>query len=236
MTWIYNKNYVSRAELGIMAILANNNWKRPIYFANMLSSENFIGLDKYLVNEGLVYRLMPVEAEQPDAQISLVNVDTLYKNISQKYQWGNIAGMNHFDHDYRSFVNSYLFGETFNVALDTLIREGRMEEGRLVAVLAYENMPKKIVSGEHVFNNTVVVDTLFKTDEKNRAFALADKSLTYIDDQLNYYHALGNNLSAFDIRDMRLVVASLENYRKIVHEVGDEQLIARIKKLTVRYD
>src|SRR5690606_12314426 len=85
MKWTYNRDYVSRAELSIMAILATNNWERPVYFANMLSSDLFMGLDKYLINEGLVYRLMPIEANQPNA-VSLVNTDTLYKNLTEKFR------------------------------------------------------------------------------------------------------------------------------------------------------
>src|SRR5690606_40385233 len=63
MRWTYNRNYVSRAELAIMDILVNNNWERPIYFATTVPSENFMGLDKYLVSEGFALRLMPRSEE-----------------------------------------------------------------------------------------------------------------------------------------------------------------------------
>src|SRR5690606_39951824 len=124
------------AELGMMSILANNNWERPIYFANMLSSENFMGLDRYLVNEGLVYKLMPIEVQQPESQISIVNTDTLFDNITTKYKWGNIQNLHHLDNDYNVFVNKYLFRQTLGVAMDSLVREGKLEQGRQVALLA----------------------------------------------------------------------------------------------------
>lgn len=235
MQWVYNKDYVSRAELGMMAILVNNNWERPIYFANMLSSDNFMGLDKYLVNEGLVYRLMPVEAGQPDIGVSLVNTDTLYRNITQKYQWGNIAHMKHFDQDYRSFVQRYFWGETVGLALDTLMREGKTQEGSEVAILAYEKMPKKIVNVEHAYDNATVVDTLFKTKQQDRAVLLAGRSLAYIDDQLNYYSGIGSQLTTFDIRDMKLTVESLKRFKDVVSDAKNEELLAKVHSIEERY-
>lgn len=235
MQWTYNKSYVSRAELGMMAILANNNWERPVYFANMLSSDNFMGLDKYLVNEGLVYRLMPIEAGQPDKGVSLVNTDTLYKNITEKYQWGNISHMKYFDQDYRSFAHRYYWGETIGLALDTLMKEGKVEEGKQVAILAYENMPKKIVNAEHAYDNVTVVDTLFKTKEPERAVLLADKSLAYIGDQLGYYSSIGERLTSFDVRDMGLTVESLQRFKDVVTEAKNERLLAKIHSIEGRY-
>src|SRR5690606_37818709 len=40
MQWDYTLNYVSRAELSMLAILVNNNWKRPIYFTTTTPDEN----------------------------------------------------------------------------------------------------------------------------------------------------------------------------------------------------
>jgi len=44
-------------DLGVLAILKSTNWERPIYFAVTVSKDNKIGLDKFLVMEGLVYRV-----------------------------------------------------------------------------------------------------------------------------------------------------------------------------------
>ncbi|MGH2622317.1 MAG: protein O-mannosyl-transferase family, partial [Sphingobacterium sp.] len=73
MQWEYNQNHVSRAELSLMSILVNNEWKRPIYFTSASPSAIFMGMDKYLASEGLVYKLMPVEVGQPVDHQSIVN-------------------------------------------------------------------------------------------------------------------------------------------------------------------
>src|SRR5690606_26616316 len=78
MVWKYNKDYVSKAELAILDILVHNDWKRPIYFARTVPSDNYLGLDNYLVTEGFAYRLMPILAytqEDPSQQTERINTE-----------------------------------------------------------------------------------------------------------------------------------------------------------------
>lgn len=235
MRWSFNKNMVTRAEIGIMSILANNNWERPIYFANMLSSENFMGLDRYLVNEGLVYKLMPIEVQQPESQISVVNTDTLFKNITTKFKWGNIENTKHLDSDYKLFVNNYLFRRTLGVAMDSLLQEGRLDQGRQLAILTHQHLPKKIVNAEHATVNSIVVDTLFKTDRQELAREIAETSLNYIEENLAYFHAVDNQLSPFDMREVNLNTQALKHFKTLALTAKNQALIARIDAIEKRY-
>lgn len=231
MQWSYNKPYVSKAELSMLSIILHNNWERPIYFANMLGADNFIGLDKYLVNEGMVYRLLPIEKGQPEDEISLVNTATLYHNVTSKYVYGNIAMMNHFDVDYRRFVQSYLFDQTINLALDTLIKEEKLNEARDVALLAVQNMPKKIIDIKHVHSNAIVVDTLIKVQENEKAQELASRDIAYIESNLTYLVGKADKLTAFDRLEVDTTLDSLNRYKKIAATLGDEQLIAQVNRM-----
>ena len=233
--WKYNKPYVTKAELGMLSIILNNNWERPIYFANMLGAENFIGLEKYLFNEGLVYRLMPIEKGQTNNQISLVNTDTLYRNIKSKYVFGNIANIHHYDVDYRRFVQSYLFEKTINVALDTLLKENRKEEAREIALLALNNLPTRIVDIHHVNNNAVLVDTLLKTDKREIAEKLAKRNMNYIELNLSYLVGKADRLTAFDRIEVNATLDSLNRYKEIAAALGNEQLIAQVRKMEEKY-
>jgi len=46
----------------LLDFLATNNWKRPLYFANPSTVEDFMEIDQYCHLEGLVYKFMPVLA------------------------------------------------------------------------------------------------------------------------------------------------------------------------------
>lgn len=235
MQWNYNKPYVTKAELAILSIIMNNNWQRPIYFANMLGPENFIGLEKYLVNEGLVYRLMPIDRNQPNNQISLINTDTLYRNIRSKYAFGKIGAMHHYDVDYRRFVQTYLFDRTINQALDTLLKENRKEEAKELALLAVNNLPSRIVNIDQVRNNTMIVDTLIKTDKKDIAEKLAKRDIDFIEANLNYLVGKADKLTGFDRFEVQTTVDSLNRYKEITSALGNKQLIAQVKNIEQKY-
>jgi hypothetical protein len=50
-------------DLIIYEIVKSNNWQRPIYFSATVTDENFIGLDEYLVSEGMSKRLVPFKGD-----------------------------------------------------------------------------------------------------------------------------------------------------------------------------
>ncbi|MGN0002081.1 MAG: DUF2723 domain-containing protein [Sphingobacterium composti] len=235
MKWSYNKPYVTKAELSMLSIILNNNWERPIYFTNMLGSENFIGLDKYLVNEGLVYRLMPIEKGQPQDEISLVNTDTLYRNVKSKYVYGSISNLKHYDIDYRRFVQSYLFDQTLNVALDTLIKENRIQEAKEIALLTVNHVPKKIVDIKHVHSNAIVVDTLIKVGELEQAVKIATRDVDFIDKKLNYLSGKIEMLTPFDRFELETTVDSLNLYKEISKALDNKQLVAKVQQMDERY-
>ncbi len=54
-----NVKAVKVSDLMIFEIIKANNWQRPIYFSSTVSEDNFIGLDEYLVGEGMAKRLVP---------------------------------------------------------------------------------------------------------------------------------------------------------------------------------
>src|SRR5690606_14467127 len=117
MKWNYSMNIVSRAELSLLSILANNNWKRPIYFTTTTPDENMIGLNKYMVSEGFALRLMPVAlaADSASNNEPISDVEGTYNNIVNKFQWGNIANSKYLDPDSYRYISMYvgsLFGET----------------------------------------------------------------------------------------------------------------------------
>ncbi|PIZ05468.1 MAG: DUF2723 domain-containing protein, partial [Flavobacteriales bacterium CG_4_10_14_0_8_um_filter_32_5] len=50
-----DKNYIMKADMMILDLLAHNNWKRPVYFAITVGGEGYLGLEDYFQLEGLAY-------------------------------------------------------------------------------------------------------------------------------------------------------------------------------------
>lgn len=78
-------------DLITIDIIANNINERPIYFAVSVSPKAFLGFQKYFQQEGLTYRVVPVENVSADAQKAPARMDVMYENIMNKWQFGQIA-------------------------------------------------------------------------------------------------------------------------------------------------
>ena len=61
----------------VLEMIATSDWDRPLYFAS--STLESFGLEKYLQNEGLAYRLVPVEKGCHS------NTEILYDNVMHKF-------------------------------------------------------------------------------------------------------------------------------------------------------
>ncbi|MGV6860298.1 MAG: protein O-mannosyl-transferase family [Putridiphycobacter sp.] len=92
LRWKSPKSILYKADLLILDMIANNNWERNIYFASSAASDTYLGLFPYFYNEGLVYKLVPIQTESVQSQLSMteVNKEQLYDNLMNVFQWGNI--------------------------------------------------------------------------------------------------------------------------------------------------
>ncbi len=59
IAFTYPRDVAYKNDLALLNILAANDWKRPIYFANSIDQNHYEGLGEYLELEGLVYKLVP---------------------------------------------------------------------------------------------------------------------------------------------------------------------------------
>ena len=59
-----SKHYITKDELMILDMIANNNWERPIYFAITIGRDKYMNLQDYFQLEGLAYRLVPIKMHQ----------------------------------------------------------------------------------------------------------------------------------------------------------------------------
>jgi hypothetical protein len=103
------KNSLYKGDLAILGVIAANaqsGWKRPIYFTNDF---NDLGFGKYIRQDGLAFRLVPVENKHYDKdKVSDLNVTKMYELImSDKWKSGNadVPGV-YFDEENRRHLIS----------------------------------------------------------------------------------------------------------------------------------
>ncbi len=75
--------------LDIIATSAANGWDRPVYFANTVPEEYYLGFKPYMQNAGMAHKVMPMRG----AAAAELNIKT-YDDIVSKFRWGGLDAEN----------------------------------------------------------------------------------------------------------------------------------------------
>lgn len=215
MEWTYNQNYVTKAELAMFDILAHNNWKRPIYFAVTVPSENYIGLQKYLYNEGFAYRLVPLKPAPVDSTQQapdLINSTAMYNNVVNKFKWGNMKQASYLDPESTRMIATVI--KTFNSLAEKLLKEGKTEEARKTLKKALEVMPEKNYLFYYVLHKYYTADLLYKVNETAEANKLIENTANFIEAELNYLGDISSNKPNLASNDVQLGISVLNEMLK----------------------
>jgi len=186
MDWTFNKGYVTKGTLAMFDILAHNNWKRPIYFASTVPSEQFNGLDKYLYSEGLALRLMPLKPDTASGEekTEQLNTPALYNNVMNKFKWGNMKTATYLDP--QSSDDTFIFTNILSNLTGSLIKEGKIAEAKKVVDKYYDVMPQKFFGIRTVVVKYYMAENLYKLGENERANEILTQSGDYINKELTY--------------------------------------------------
>ncbi|MCX6333070.1 MAG: DUF2723 domain-containing protein [Bacteroidia bacterium] len=92
MIWEYSEYDALKGDLAIIDLLATNDWERPIYMSTTVPSSQYKGLEKFFIQEGMTYRIVPVKTDQSSpGEYGMIDPYVMYDNMMNKFRWGNAA-------------------------------------------------------------------------------------------------------------------------------------------------
>jgi len=169
----------------VLDIIANNHWKRPIYFANTSGGESSIGLDDYFLQEGLAYHLVPIKIKSNDGQPGGINTDVMYDNVMNKFKWGNMQSKN-------VYLNEDVLRMTWNFKMilsrltTALIDEGKKDSAIKVCDRAQEVMPEYNVPLDYF--SLGFAEAYMRAGELKKADLLISKLIKIYEHDLAFYN------------------------------------------------
>ncbi|HZB12065.1 MAG TPA: DUF2723 domain-containing protein, partial [Chryseolinea sp.] len=90
-------NYLTKNALALLDLLISNEWKRPVYFNFTSYNQIDLNVVPYLVQEGLVYRLMPQENRSKDVE---ADTQLMYENLITNASYENLLQTDiYFNHE-----------------------------------------------------------------------------------------------------------------------------------------
>jgi hypothetical protein len=193
------KGYLFKNELAVLAVIAANKWQRPICFNSTYELED-LGLTKYIRQDGLAGRLVPVESK--NAQFGFYNNEVAYKNMMEKFSYGNaITPGVYYDEENRRHLNT-LRAAHAQLAL-SLIDAGKKDSARNLLEHfdrnVYEpNFPYGMTSNRGNQQNRISMSFLlacYESGDPDLAKKVAASVKKDLTQQMRYYNSLGENTS-----------------------------------------
>ncbi len=251
--WTVDRNYLMKADIMILDLLAHNNWKRPVYFAITVGNESYMNLEEYFQLEGLAYRLVPVKPKPSmDGQTGRVKTDMMYNNLMNKFVWGGMDNPEVYldENNLRMTMN---FRNNFARLAEQLLIQGRRDSAIAVLDKCLKVMPDKTVP-YNIFSLRIAemyykvgmgrrsadgqADAV-KTAEINKANVIVKKLADLFEGNLNYYFSLKGDYRKSIERDLDQGMAVMQELLRMAKQAEQKELVkdieARFKKLQEVY-
>ena len=134
---------IYKNRLLMLDIIANNDWKRPIYFSGgSFGDDDYIWMKNYLQLDGMCFKLVPIRTEIDRASpfdMGRVDSELMYEKV-KKWDWGN-SGSADIYHDTETRRNAITYRGNLARLIETLINEDKLDKAEEVADIAMKNMP-----------------------------------------------------------------------------------------------
>ena len=212
------KGGLYKNQLIMLDILANNDWKRPLYFTGgSYDDSEYIWMKNYLQLEGLVYKLVPIKTPKNKNNPYLMgrlDGDLMYE-IAKKWEWGNSDSPEIY-HDPETRKNSISYRSNMARLAEVLIDEGKLEKAKEIIDLNLEKMPVDYFGYYSLL--TPFIEGYYRVGATEDAHKLFDQIAEKYRDQLEYFESLSLNLQ-YDLGEE--ILTEVERYRALIEVIID---------------
>ena len=191
MIWEYSESNAFKGDLAIMDLISTNNWNLPIYYSTTVPLSQYKGLEKFFVQEGLAYRVVPINTDDSgESDFGTIDVHVMFDNMMNKFKWGNADDPKVYldETNRRMFSN---FRRTFAALSNELLLHGDTTKALQVAQKAIEIVPADKMP--HDFFSMGIVETLYRAGKIEEAEKLVNEIIAYAKTYLNYAVSLRAN-------------------------------------------
>ncbi|KIC03169.1 hypothetical protein OA88_05185 [Flavobacterium sp. JRM] len=208
-------------RLMMLDILANNDWKRPIYFSGgAFDDEDYLWLKNYLQLDGMVYKLVPIKTvpnkDGGPMDMGQIDADKMY-DIVMKWDWGN-SESDKIYHDPETRRNSITYRTNLSRLMKQLITEGKIDKAKNIINLAMTKMPLD------KFGYYSLVEPFAKgyydVGEKAKAHDLLEKLINKYKENLDYYSHLDPSEQTSLAID---IITDIERYRSLLQVMKESK-------------
>ena len=219
---------LTKNRILMLDILANNDWKRPIYFTGgAQAAEEYIWLKDYLQLDGLAYKFVPIKSPIKNANfmdMGRIDTNTMYKHVKE-WSWKNSNGNIYIDPETRK--NGISFRNSLGRLADEFIKEGDFDKAEEILDLSVDKMPVD----KYGYYRLIIgyIESYYKIDKPEKARSIINYLLNNFQESIFYYSTISSKELAQNFSDLE---GTLDLYRYIIataQEYDTEDYTSKLK-------
>lgn len=207
-----SKSYLTRDQLLILDILANNNWERPVYTIYPTLFQD-LGLADYLHREGMLFRFLPYKnTDVRHNELKMLNHQ--FKLIHYDFVWGNVNYPDVFlDHTNKQMVGSFRFVQMFADVSNKLIEQNERSKAEDLIDQALDLFPPEKI--DYSFSTLDLLDNYYSMGATKKADSLLTNMHRNLKSKLDYFVGSDSHQNAKLNRDIQLQMYLLQSLTQI---------------------
>jgi tetratricopeptide (TPR) repeat protein len=191
LIWEYSDQDAFKGDLAIMDLLSTNEWKRPVYISSTVPSSQYKGLEKFFIQEGMAYRIVPVKTDESEqGEYGMIDPYVMYDNMMNKFKWGNAADPSvYLDENNRRMFGNFrrLFG---NLGI-ALLKAGDTAKAVEAVRRGLEIVPADKLPYDYFAIG--IAEVLIRAGEKEEGEKIIGSVINYSKDYLEYAISLSSD-------------------------------------------
>lgn len=192
VTWHFTTAaYFLRAELLMLDIISNNSKSRPVYFAQTLADNNFLGLNHYMAMQGFAFKLGNKE-EEPVAGDGYIDSEILYQKQTKEFIWKGTDSIRIND---LNFVSMYAWQTGW--LTKTLLAENKKAKAKEILDTYFKNFPDKYIAYDQ--NTVYLMNYYYELGETEKANAIGKVILSNIKTHRVHVPSVFNRFSEAEV-------------------------------------
>ncbi len=225
MKFVYPKTTAYKSDLAVLNIIAavaNEGWKRPLYFDAGLRQGDYGGTGDYLHMEGNVYRLMPfkyTDAAKINPQVlGSINTEKSYDLYMNKFIWGGGERNDvYFDEPNRHEFVTYRMDGSF--IANQLAAEGKKDK----AIQVLDKIMAGITEHSYAYDYTAyfIAASYYRAGAIEKGNKLTDKLVRNAIDDINWIASLSEDSKASMADEVKQQFQIMQSLSGTAYQAGD---------------
>ena len=222
-------NYLYKNDLMLLDFMATNDWTRAVYFTSLSDIKNVLGIDKYLHQEGLSHRFMPVLASDYHKDAGGVYVEGSYELLmADDIRWGNL-NKEGVAVDPESRRNLLFVKQAYMRLAQSLLNRGQNDSAVAVLDRCLEFFPDEKIPYD--FYMLAYPEIYYKAGAVEKGDELVDVIANNCLDNLRYYSELNDRFIPYYAETIRENLAMINEMSNIASRNSRYELKMELEKM-----